>query len=140
MPIHLLIALNVPRWFIKCIDKIRRGFLWKGRMDARGSHCPVAWLRVTRPLQYGGLGIHDLEVMSWALRMRWSWLKKTDQSRPWAQFDVQLPAKAKALFSISVITILDDGRNTSFWTDRWIHGKALNAFRQASWMERENNC
>jgi hypothetical protein len=31
IPIYLLIAINVPKWFIKAIDKIRRGFLWKGR-------------------------------------------------------------------------------------------------------------
>ena len=31
IPIYLLIAINVPKWFIKAIDKFRRGFLWKGR-------------------------------------------------------------------------------------------------------------
>jgi hypothetical protein len=31
----LLIALNVPKWCIKAIDKIR-SFLWKGRREARG--------------------------------------------------------------------------------------------------------
>ena len=31
IPIYLLIAINVPKWFIKAIDKLRRGFLWKGR-------------------------------------------------------------------------------------------------------------
>jgi hypothetical protein len=25
MPVHLLIAINVPKWFIKAVDKIRRG-------------------------------------------------------------------------------------------------------------------
>jgi len=31
IPIYLLIALKVPKWFIHAIDKIRIGFLWKGR-------------------------------------------------------------------------------------------------------------
>lgn len=60
IPIHLLIALDVPWWFIKCIDKIRRGFLWKGRTDIQGGHCPIAWQRVTRPLHYG-----VLEYITW---------------------------------------------------------------------------
>ena len=30
IPIYLLIAIKVPKWFIKEIDKIRKGFLWKG--------------------------------------------------------------------------------------------------------------
>lgn len=32
LPIHVLIALNVPKWLIKALDKIRRGFIWKGRL------------------------------------------------------------------------------------------------------------
>ena len=27
IPIYLLVALKVPKWFIRAIDKIRRGFL-----------------------------------------------------------------------------------------------------------------
>jgi hypothetical protein len=30
IPIYLLIAIKIPKWVIKSIDKIRRGFLWKG--------------------------------------------------------------------------------------------------------------
>ena len=36
IPIYLLVAIKVPKWFIRAIDKIRREFLWKGRKDARG--------------------------------------------------------------------------------------------------------
>jgi len=43
VPIHLLIALDVPGWLIRMIDKRRRAFLWKGRLDVRGGHCSVAW-------------------------------------------------------------------------------------------------
>jgi hypothetical protein len=31
VPIYLLIAIQRPKWVIKAIDKIWRGFLWKGR-------------------------------------------------------------------------------------------------------------
>ena len=31
-----------------------------------------------RPLDLGGLGIHNLEIMSWALQMRWLWIEKTN--------------------------------------------------------------
>jgi hypothetical protein len=29
------------------------------------------------------LGIIDLEIFGYALRMRWLWLRRTDDERPW---------------------------------------------------------
>uniref|UniRef100_A0A0A8ZUL3 Reverse transcriptase domain-containing protein n=1 Tax=Arundo donax TaxID=35708 RepID=A0A0A8ZUL3_ARUDO len=75
IPVYLLIAMNVPKWVIKAIDKICRAFLWKGGKEVNGGSCLVAWDKVTRPLDLGGLGIHNLQVMSWALQMRWLWLR-----------------------------------------------------------------
>lgn len=39
MPIYLLIAINVPKWFIKAIDKIKKRFLWKWKEQANGGCC-----------------------------------------------------------------------------------------------------
>ncbi|GJM92866.1 hypothetical protein PR202_ga09372 [Eleusine coracana subsp. coracana] len=70
IPIYTLIALDVPKWFIDAVIKWQRRFLWMGQQDLKGGHCPVAWKIVARPLHLGGLGIHDLQSMAWALRMR----------------------------------------------------------------------
>jgi len=53
IPIYLLVALKVPKLFIRAIDKIRKGFLWKGMKEANGGCCLVAWERVMRPLELG---------------------------------------------------------------------------------------
>jgi len=83
IPVYLLIALNVPSWVIKAIDKIRRAFLWKGRKEVNGGSCLVAWDIVTRPRCLGGLGVPNLRFMGWVLQLRWLWFRKTDPSKPW---------------------------------------------------------
>jgi hypothetical protein len=58
--IYQAMALDLPSWFIKAVDKIHCGYFWKGRMDAKGGHCLMAWPKVTRPKELGGLGIANL--------------------------------------------------------------------------------
>jgi hypothetical protein len=64
IPIYVLIAIKVPKWFIKAIDKIRRAFVWKARQQVNGGTCLVAWDKVQRPLDLGGQGILNLENLS----------------------------------------------------------------------------
>jgi len=66
MLIYLVLALDLPIGTLQAVDKIRRGFLWKGRKDTRGGHCLIAWPKVTRPPELGGLGISDLQRLGWA--------------------------------------------------------------------------
>ena len=73
IPIYQLIAMDIPKWAVKAIDKIRRSFLWKGKASANGGQCVIAWSKVCRPVELGGLGIHNLDTLSWSLRMRWLW-------------------------------------------------------------------
>ena len=125
VPVYLLIALDVPKWLLRAIDKMRRAFLWKGRRQVNGEHCPVAWERACRPIELGGLGIHNLETFGWALRMRWLWLSKTDPKRPWAAFNIKVHPNVTAMFAISVSFLVGNGRSTLFWKDRWFHGKPI---------------
>jgi hypothetical protein len=50
MTVYLAMAIDIPQWTLDAIDKIRKGFLWRGRKEARGGHCLVAWGKVCRPL------------------------------------------------------------------------------------------
>jgi hypothetical protein len=83
-------AIDLPTYITKAIDKIRRGFLWRGRKEINGGHCLVSWSKVFRPLDLGGLGISSIKELSWALRMRWLWLQKTDPNRPWSSLTIQV--------------------------------------------------
>jgi hypothetical protein len=48
MLIYLAMAVDLPPWAIKAIDKIRRAFVWRGRKEVKGGHCLLAWPKVCR--------------------------------------------------------------------------------------------
>jgi hypothetical protein len=81
MLIYIAMAVDLPSTTIKGIDKIRKGFIWHGRKNVMGGHCVVAWGRVCRPRELGGLGILNITELGWALKMRWAWLQKTEPNR-----------------------------------------------------------
>ncbi|KAG2628069.1 hypothetical protein PVAP13_3KG315327 [Panicum virgatum] len=118
-------ALDLPPWALKAIDKIRRGFLWKGRRDARGGHCLLAWPKVARPRNLGGLGISNLQNLGYALKLRWLWLQKTEPNKAWAFFPIQAQAQVQAFFNMAVKTVVGNGKNTYFWKDRWLLDQSL---------------
>ncbi|WVZ62062.1 hypothetical protein U9M48_011850 [Paspalum notatum var. saurae] len=127
-PVHLMLALDLPKWVLKAIDIRMRGFLWKGQEQANGGNCLVSWRKVQQPYQYGGLGIHDLERMGWALRLRWLWFLKTDTSKPWIGLPIQIPTQAEALFKMAVEVTIGNGEDTLFWTDKWLQGRSVANF------------
>jgi hypothetical protein len=64
--------------------------------------------------------------MSWALRIYWLWLKKTDPNRSWVGLDdLHIHPNAVALFNIALESQVKDGRNTLFWKDKWLMGCCL---------------
>lgn len=71
-------GLDLPPWAFKAIDKIRRIFFWKGRKDAKNGHYLVAWTKVCCPLEFGGLGISNLQNLVWTLHMGCLWFQKTE--------------------------------------------------------------
>ncbi|KAM0911172.1 hypothetical protein ACQ4PT_013675 [Festuca glaucescens] len=133
MSIFSMMSLDIPIKTILAIEKIIRGFLWKGRKDVKGGHCLVAWDKVCTPKEWGGLGIPNLRMMNVALRTRWLWLQRVDDSKPWKELNIQVPQLARQLFEGATYSVLRDGASTLFWTDRclpdgWISDIAPNLF------------
>jgi hypothetical protein len=129
--IYHLLALDVDPWFIKAVDKLRRGFLWVGKSDARGGCCLVAWDQVCQPKHLGGLGLLNLTKLNAALRARWLWFQKADLEKPWAGLALQVSPHATAIFNASVSVSVGDGSRTLFWVDPWIGGLTAEAIAPA---------
>lgn len=51
MLIYLAMAIDLPQWALRAIDRIRKGFLWRGTKDVGGGGGGIVWGRVCRPFQ-----------------------------------------------------------------------------------------
>ena len=76
IPIYTSIAMELPAWLLQFLDKRIRAFFPKGSEVVKGGQCLVAWDRVCLPIEYGGLGIMNLKLLGFALRIRWVWLQR----------------------------------------------------------------
>jgi hypothetical protein len=119
IPVHISIACCLSDWAIKQIDRRRRAFIWVGADAVSGGRCKVAWPRVCRPTDLGGLGIADLRFFGFALRLRWEWLRRTEPRRSWAALPGRSERAVKAMADISISVVPGDGVSALFWTDTW---------------------
>ena len=125
MPIHAMMALDIPMKTIAAMNKVCRGFLWCKRANANGGNCAVTWDPVCAPKWAGGLGIPNLKWLNVAMQARWPWLQRVDLSRPWSEFTIKVPAEALCLFQAATKCEAHCGQNTLFWEDRWLDGNRI---------------
>jgi hypothetical protein len=111
---YFLTAFAPKKWAVNRLDKIRRGFLWKGVEQANDGHCLVRWEKVKRPKKLGGLGVLDLELFSRALRLCWLWFRWTDPDRPWVVSEVTCSKDDKQLFRASTVVSVGNDCKAEF--------------------------
>jgi hypothetical protein len=75
-------------WFLQVVDKLRRGFFWAGKEDARGGSCLVAWNQVCQPKSLGGPGLHNLKLLNATREV--DMVPKTDLDRPWSGMSLKV--------------------------------------------------
>jgi hypothetical protein len=61
-------------------------------------------------------------MISWALQAKWPWLEKTDPNKPWHGLNFPIPKQVRNFFASSIISVIGNGTNTLFWSDRWLDG------------------
>ena len=60
----------------------------------------------------------DLQRFWYALRMRWLWLKRTDDARSWHELPDEKEQVVEDIFQGSIYVELGNGHKMLFWTDR----------------------
>jgi len=124
VPVHISISLCLSSWLgDRGEDICRPAFLWQGTRSTTDGHCKVAWRVVCVLKDSGGLGIPDLWIVGFTLRLRWEWLKHTRGDAAWSL----LPSKAeKAVTEMpdaSVSVVIGDARTTSSWCRLLVAGR-----------------
>lgn len=117
--IHTSIACCLSPWAIKQIDRRRRAFIWAGTESCEGGKCRVTWTSVCRTTALGGLGVIDLRVFGFALRLRWEWLARAEPDRCWTSLPYTMEKCVAAMLAISLKVEIGDGASTRLWTDCW---------------------
>lgn len=125
LPIFALTALRAPKKTMKEVDKARRRFLWAPDDDLTGARCKVGWSKVCSPTDKDGLGLHDMQRFSRALRLRWLWLQWQQPQRPWHDFPVPCDEADRRLFASATTVTIGDGNTARFWTSSWLGSAPL---------------
>jgi hypothetical protein len=105
-----------------------RAFLWSGAKSTNGEKCKVAWHIACAPKDFGGLGLPDLRIMGYALRLRWEWLWRTDTESTWALLPTPKERMITAMSQASICVQVGDGSSAMFWTDSWLPQGAIAIF------------
>jgi hypothetical protein len=96
-----------------------------GHDSVPGGRCLVAWSKVARPVELGGLGVLDLTTFGYGLRMRWEWLARTEPDRMWACIPNKSERIVCAMFDVSTTVVVGSGTKTLFWENRWVDGLSI---------------
>jgi len=72
IPVFMLSVLPAPKGVMQLIRNIQRSFLW-GKGEVGKKWALVAWEKICRPRNYGGLGLDDHEILSKALGAKLWW-------------------------------------------------------------------
>lgn len=91
----------------------------------RSPYMSVAWDSVCTPMWAGGLGIPNLGWLNITMQSKWPWLQRSDPSRPWAEFNINVPKESLQLYRAAALSKVGNGRDTLFWEDRWLQGQRV---------------
>lgn len=113
---HLIVA-KARKWALDMVEKGRRAFFLEASEEIHGGKCVVTQQSVCHPKYLGGLGVIDLRKQGIVLRLRWEWLKRTDDSKPWQGPNFTSDWQVALAFNSLVQWQIGDENRVLFWKD-----------------------
>ncbi|XP_021971697.1 uncharacterized protein LOC110866858 [Helianthus annuus] len=83
LPSYYLSLFSAPSLVLKCLEGIRRKFLWGGCTD-KNKICWAPWHKVVAPKNNGGMGIGSLDSLNKSLMIKWAVRFKNEPTSLWA--------------------------------------------------------
>lgn len=144
IPGYVMQSTVIPASTCDAIEKLCRDFIWGSTANRRRCHL-VAWDKVCRPKEEGGLGFHGLRLLnqSYMMKLGWRLVQHGDQLwsrvlrskygcgvhslpvvavRPRASHTWRGLAKAWHHVQQSTHWVLNNGHKIRFWQDCWVPG------------------
>lgn len=147
IPTYAMQTMLIPKGVCDAIDKTTRNFLWGGDGTVRKTSM-INWNTVTLPKKEGGLGIKSMRSLNMALLSKLGWRLLNEENNTWAKVLTCKYMKSEAqvmnikrkrsdsnvwkgicaaapTIEKGVIKVVKNGKNTSFWNDRWVGNDKL---------------
>lgn len=74
----------------------------------------MEWGKPSRPLELGGLDLHNLELLGFVFWIRWEWLRHKDSTKSWQGFWSHTNKAVAALFEASLSVKDGNGHSLCF--------------------------
>ncbi|CAN1808083.1 Putative ribonuclease H protein At1g65750 [Linum perenne] len=142
LPCYIMQTALLPVSLCDKIDRKIRSFIWGSGEGVRKIH-NVNWDTVCKPKDQGGLGLRSARDLNKAFLMKLAWSLISRPNELWAKVLISkymtltnngyMLARTKGFSSVwrgimkvwqdtqnGIHWSIRDGRNTKFWTDRWL--------------------
>jgi hypothetical protein len=72
LPSYYLSLFKAPKRVLSILEGLRRSFVW-GDVDGKGKINWIKWDKLSRPKEFGGLGIGNLQDVNYTMLGKWVW-------------------------------------------------------------------
>ncbi|KAJ3696581.1 hypothetical protein LUZ61_000286 [Rhynchospora tenuis] len=84
IPVYCMTMEMLPKKIIKEMNSLMAKFFW-GKTNQTRYLSFIAWSKICKPVQMGGLGVKDLQMFGEALFMKIVWALMSEEDKPWVK-------------------------------------------------------